>query len=83
MTPESVGVPKNDIVLGKHSGRHALLSRYEELGFSLDAGEITENLFQVYGTGRPKEKYLRSGPAGDPARFRSGRGGCMSANRRI
>jgi 2-isopropylmalate synthase len=42
MTPESVGVPKNDIVLGKHSGRHALLSRYEELGFSLDAGEITE-----------------------------------------
>jgi len=42
MTPESVGVPKNDIVLGKHSGRHALLSRYEDLGFSLDAGEITE-----------------------------------------
>jgi 2-isopropylmalate synthase len=42
MTPESVGVPNNDIVLGKHSGRHALLSRYEDLGFSFDAGEITE-----------------------------------------
>ena len=40
MTPESVGVPKNDIVLGKHSGRHALLSRYEELGFRFDTDEI-------------------------------------------
>lgn len=42
MTPESVGVPKNSIVLGKHSGRHALVSRYEELGLSFDAGEIAE-----------------------------------------
>src|SRR6185369_14345781 len=32
MTPESVGVPKNDIVLGKHSGRHALVARYNQLG---------------------------------------------------
>ena len=29
MTPESVGVPANRIVLGKHSGRHALSRRYE------------------------------------------------------
>ena len=42
MTPESVGVPKNDIVLGKHSGRHALSSRYEELGFSLGPEEIAD-----------------------------------------
>ena len=42
MTPESVGVPNNDIVLGKHSGRHALLSRYEQLGYEFDAGEIRE-----------------------------------------
>ncbi len=42
MTPESVGVSKNDIVLGKHSGRHALSSRYEELGFSFDPEEITD-----------------------------------------
>ncbi|MEP6851005.1 MAG: 2-isopropylmalate synthase [Acidobacteriota bacterium] len=42
MTPESVGVPNNDIVLGKHSGRHALMSRYEQLGFDFDAGEIRE-----------------------------------------
>jgi 2-isopropylmalate synthase len=42
MTPESVGVSKNSIVLGKHSGRHALVARYEELGFSFAQTEITE-----------------------------------------
>ena len=40
MTPESVGVPTNEFVLGKHSGRHALALRYEELGYSLDANEL-------------------------------------------
>ncbi|HEX8890939.1 MAG TPA: 2-isopropylmalate synthase [Pyrinomonadaceae bacterium] len=40
MTPESVGVPANRIVLGKHSGRHALASRFKELGFSLKAAEL-------------------------------------------
>jgi 2-isopropylmalate synthase len=40
MTPESVGVPTNELVLGKHSGRHALALRYRELGYSLDAGEL-------------------------------------------
>lgn len=40
MTPESVGVPKNSLVLGKHSGRHALTSRYEALGFTLNDSEI-------------------------------------------
>lgn len=42
MTPESVGVPHNNIVLGKHSGRHALVSRYQELGFSFDDAQIAE-----------------------------------------
>lgn len=40
MTPESVGVPSNELVLGKHSGRHALSLRYEELGYALDAPEL-------------------------------------------
>ena len=31
-----------NIVLGKHSGRHALLARYNELGYELDAAEIVE-----------------------------------------
>ncbi|HLR05054.1 MAG TPA: hypothetical protein VK117_04525, partial [Pyrinomonadaceae bacterium] len=40
MTPESVGVPANALVLGKHSGRHALALRYQELGYALTAGEL-------------------------------------------
>ncbi|MBZ5534594.1 MAG: 2-isopropylmalate synthase [Acidobacteriia bacterium] len=35
MTPQSVGIPENKLVLGKHSGRHALLKRYESLGYTL------------------------------------------------
>jgi 2-isopropylmalate synthase len=41
MTPESVGVPTSKLVLGKHSGRHALALRYEELGYSLAPDEVT------------------------------------------
>jgi 2-isopropylmalate synthase len=40
MTPESVGVPANRIVLGKHSGRHALASRYADLGHILTPAEL-------------------------------------------
>lgn len=40
MTPESVGVPANSLVLGKHSGRHALSLRYAELGFELTPREL-------------------------------------------
>ena len=40
MTPESVGVPANKLVLGKHSGRHALSLRYADLGHSLSATEL-------------------------------------------
>jgi len=40
LTPESVGVPSNAIVLGKHSGRHALALRYSELGFTIATAEL-------------------------------------------
>jgi 2-isopropylmalate synthase len=36
MTPESVGLSANSLVLGKHSGRHAFSKRLVELGFELD-----------------------------------------------
>ena len=35
MTPESVGLNKSELVLGKHSGRHAFRARLEQLGFDL------------------------------------------------
>ena len=42
MTPESVGVPANSLVLGKHSGRHALSLRYTELGYDVTATELDQ-----------------------------------------
>ncbi|RII26622.1 MAG: 2-isopropylmalate synthase [Geobacter sp.] len=36
MTPESVGLKTNVLVLGKHSGRHAFKQRLEELGYELN-----------------------------------------------
>ena len=40
MTPESVGVPGNNLVLGKHSGRHALGKRLAELGYAASPSEL-------------------------------------------
>jgi len=38
--PRSVGVPESRLVLGKHSGRHALSQRARDLGFELSGGEL-------------------------------------------
>lgn len=40
MRPEDVGVNQSKLVLGKHSGRHALRSRLAEMGHSLDEVEL-------------------------------------------
>ena len=40
MTPQSVGVPEGRLVLGKHSGRHALAVRLGALGFTLQRQEL-------------------------------------------
>jgi 2-isopropylmalate synthase len=40
MTPQMVGIPENQLVLGKHSGRNALARRYKELGYELRAEEL-------------------------------------------
>jgi 2-isopropylmalate synthase len=40
MKPESVGVPPNRIVLGKHSGRNALAHKLREMGYELSTEEI-------------------------------------------
>ena len=42
MRPETVGIPKSTLVLGKHSGRHALEQRFRELGYELDAARLTD-----------------------------------------
>ena len=40
MTPQSVGIKHSLLILGKHSGRHALKQRYEQLGYHLSAEEL-------------------------------------------
>jgi 2-isopropylmalate synthase len=42
MTPDSVGLHQSRLVLGKHSGRHALKVRLEELGFHVDGDALTQ-----------------------------------------
>ena len=43
MTPASVGIKHSTLVLGKHSGRHALKQRYEELGYKLSPEELEKS----------------------------------------
>ena len=40
MRPEDIGRPSNKLVLGKHSGRHALAARLKDLGFDLAGAEL-------------------------------------------
>lgn len=42
MTPESVGIQKNQMVLGKHSGKHAFSERLKELGYELTDDQIVD-----------------------------------------
>ncbi len=47
MTPESVGVSGNNLVLGKHSGRHALGKRLAELGYKTSGPEL-DSVYQRF-----------------------------------
>jgi len=47
MRPEDVGLSRSNLVLGKHSGRHAFRSRVQELGFTLGEFE-TNRAFQAF-----------------------------------
>ncbi|MDR2162694.1 MAG: 2-isopropylmalate synthase [Clostridiales Family XIII bacterium] len=42
MTPESVGLKTNSLVLGKHSGKHAFGERVKSLGYDLTKAELAE-----------------------------------------
>jgi len=55
MTPESVGWNTNRMVLGKHSGRAALKSRYETLGVEID-GDRLNAVFERFKVLADKKK---------------------------
>lgn len=40
MTPQMVGAPGTELVMGKHSGRHGLEARYQALGYALTPEEL-------------------------------------------
>lgn len=55
MSPEDVGLSKSNLVLGKHSGRHAFRERLKELGFNLEP-EIIDKLFDKFKILADKKK---------------------------
>jgi len=60
MRPEDVGLSRSNLVLGKHSGRHAFRQRVEQLGFQLDDVELNR-CFQEFKAlaDRKKDMYDR------------------------
>jgi 2-isopropylmalate synthase len=60
MRPEDVGISKSNLVLGKHSGRHAFRDRLVELGFELDEFE-TNRAFQEFKKLADKKKDVYDG----------------------
>ena len=59
MAPASVGVPESRIVLGKHSGRHALKKRAEDLGYRLSQEQL-EHVYQHFTHLADNKKGLRN-----------------------
>ena len=57
MTPESIGLNTNKLVLGKHSGRHAFVARIKELGYDLSKEDI-EKAFVRFKTLADKKKEI-------------------------
>ncbi len=57
MTPQSIGIPQNRMVLGKHSGRHAFEERLKDLGLSVDA-EALEKIFADFKDLADKKKVV-------------------------
>jgi 2-isopropylmalate synthase len=60
MRPEDVGISKSNLVLGKHSGRHAFRDRLVDLGFELDEFE-TNRAFQEFKKLADKKKDIYDG----------------------
>jgi 2-isopropylmalate synthase len=57
MRPETVGVPRTKLVLGKHSGRHALKARLAELSYDLSEAEL-DKAFERFKALADKKKTI-------------------------
>jgi 2-isopropylmalate synthase len=59
MDPKSVGVPESKLVLGKHSGRHALAKRCEDLGLPLTREQL-DTVYHRFTELADRKKGLRN-----------------------
>jgi len=57
MTPESIGLTTNKLVLGKHSGSHAFRERLKSLGYHLEE-DVLDKLFQEFKVLADKKKSI-------------------------
>jgi 2-isopropylmalate synthase len=57
MDPRDIGVPRTELVLGKHSGRHALKQRVLDLGYHL-SDEQLQNVFEEFKVLADKKKLI-------------------------
>ena len=64
MTPADVGLADNDIVLGKHSGRHALRAKLAELGYVLSDAELADAFKRFKDVADKKKAGHRARPRG-------------------
>ncbi len=55
MDPRDIGVPESKLVLGKHSGRHALRDRIEEMGYTVDE-QTLDRLYERFKVLADKKK---------------------------
>ena len=68
MDATTIGLESNSIVLGKHSGRHALRNALEELGFQVDGRGAQHRVQALQGAGGQEEEGDRARPGGDRLR---------------
>ncbi len=57
MKPETVGISKNNLVLGKHSGRHALNAHIQQMGYNLSDDELN-TVFKKFKNLADKKKSI-------------------------
>jgi 2-isopropylmalate synthase len=57
MRPEDVGLAKTELVLGKHSGRHALRQKVRELGYHLDEEQL-QKVFEAFKILADRKKHI-------------------------
>jgi 2-isopropylmalate synthase len=60
MLPSDVGLPRSNLVLGKHSGRHAFRERVRQLGFELNEADL-QRVFEEFKTLADRKKELFDG----------------------